>query len=407
MRLLERVLLKATTAGRHPGRKQIPASAGCISPGSRHTVTAEIAFFCPIVESPEVIEVRHSRIAVILGVALLTIVGCSVGSSKDVTVATASHGTISTAAAGLGVVKAGVDVPLAIGFRDQVVNVNVSAGQHVAIGQGLLTLDPQPLVENAAKLRASLQHAQADLAHVRASLAADQLRSAELVPGLRNQAQALQSQVDIYGQLLAMAQGKQSMVTSPIDGEVLAVDVQPGHVVAPGATLIEIVDYSRITVSTELPVSAQPEIQPGTPAQVSFANLPGTTIQGTVSQVSPGAINSGTGFQATIEAANTPDKRVRPGYQASMQVPYSHRAIAVVRKMAVLDIDRDPTVFVVKGDLVERRSVQVGTRDRTDVEITSGLLPGDVYVLVGNQSLDNGDRVHVASSRGAIAGRAG
>ncbi|HEY4028570.1 MAG TPA: efflux RND transporter periplasmic adaptor subunit [Candidatus Dormibacteraeota bacterium] len=348
----------------------------------------------------------YARAAGILGITLLMVVGCSWGSPKDVTVATASPGAIVTEASGLGTASAAVDVSLAVAFRDQVLGVSVGVGQHVTRGQDLLSLDPQPLVQNAARLRASMQGIQADLGHVIASLAADQWRAPALVPGLQARQQALLSRADITNQLLSMAQNRQSSVTSPIDGDVLAVNVRAGQIAAPGVTLVEIVDSSRLTVSAELPVSAQSEIMPGAPAQITFTNVPGLTITGTVSGVSSAAVNNGTGFQVVLDAANTADRRVHHGYRALTHVPYAHRANPVVRRMAVLDIEHDPSIFVVQGGTVRRRQVQLGIRDGSNVEITSGVAPGDVYVLVGTQSLDTGDRVRIAAARGPIAGPA-
>jgi membrane fusion protein, multidrug efflux system len=353
--------------------------------------------------------VSYGRIGVIGGICCLTVLAttaCSGGSANNVTVATAASGTIATVAGGQGTVVAGVDLPVALNFTDQVEDVSVGLGQHLRKGQQLLTLDPQPLLANVAQLRAHLQRTESDLTRIQADVAKGRTPR-PLVPALLDQEQSLQSQASLYGQLLVTAQGQSSAVTSPISGEVLAVNVRAGQVAKPGVTLVEIVNYRRITVTAELPVSAQPEVKPGDPAQLTFASVPGLTLAGTVSGVSPGSVNSGTGFQVTVDASNTRDQRVHPGYQAYVQVPFSSEVGAVVRRMAVLNIDLVPTMFVVEGDVVQLRKVQVGAEDGADVQIVSGIQPGEEYVVVGNDDLANGDRVRVTDDLGALVGKSG
>lgn len=345
---------------------------------------------------------RYVRsIGALLCLTALAAAACSGASVKNVTVGTASRGTINTDAGGLGTVAAGVDVPLALSFTDQVQDVSVAPGQHVSKGQALLTLDPRPLLANVSELQAHLGHANASLAHAQY---AQQRTAPSLVPGLQEQEQTLAGQVRIYSQLLATAQGQSSTVTSPINGEVLAVNVRPGEVAKTGHTLVEIVNYQRITVTAELPVSAQSEVKQGAAARLSFAAVPGLTLTGTVSGAAPGAVNHGTGFQVTVDAPNATGLLIHPGYQAYVQVPYSHPASTIVGRMAVLNIDQDPTMFVVHGNVVQLRRVQVGARGTSNVEITGGIKPGEQYVLVGNQNLANGDHVHITRNLGAPGG---
>lgn len=349
---------------------------------------------------------RYRRVGVmgsILCLTTLAVAACSAGPSNSVTVATAASSTIATDAGGQGTLAASVDVPIALSFLDLVDDVSVGLGQQVRKGQPLLTLDPQPLLANVAQLRAHLQHVDSDLIRVQADLA-DGRTPPDLVPATLDQQQTLESEASVYGQLLAGAQGRSTAVTSPIDGEVLAVNVRAGQVAKPGATLVEIVDYHRITVTTELPVSAQGEVKPGAPARLTIAAVPGLVLAGTVSGVSPGSVNSGTGFLVTVGVRNTSKLDVHPGYHAYVQVPYQSPVGAIVRRMAVLNIDLAPSIFVVTGNVVQLRHVQVGAEDGSDVQITSGIQPGEEYVLVGNENLANGDRVRITDVLGRMPG---
>jgi RND family efflux transporter MFP subunit len=350
--------------------------------------------------------VRSRRVGVLSSILCLTalaVASCSHGSASGVTVATAATGTIVTDAGGQGTAAASVDIPIALSFLDNVDDVSVALGQQVKKGEPLLTLDPQPLLANVAQVRSHLEHTNTDLLRVQSDLA-DGKTPASLVPAVLDQEQTLKSEASVYRQLLGIAQGQSSTVTSPINGEVLAVNVRAGQVAKPGATLVEIVSDQRIVVTAELPVSAQGEVKSGVPAQLSFAAIPGLVLTGTVSGVSPGTVNSGTGFQVTVVLPNTADQAIHPGDQAYVQVPFRSAAGIVVRRMAVLDMDLAPTVFVVSGDVVQLRQVKVGAMDGSDVQITSGIRPGEKYVVVGSENLASGDHVRVTGNLGGTAG---
>jgi RND family efflux transporter MFP subunit len=320
-----------------------------------------------------------------------------------VTVATAVSGTIATDAGGQGTAAASVDVPIALSFFDHVDAVKVGLGQQVRKGEPLLTLDPQPLLANVAQIRSHLEHTNTDLVRVQSDLANGRTPAA-LVPALLDQQQTLESEASVYRQLLGMAQGQASTVTSPINGEVLAVNVHVGQVARPGETLLEIVNDQRMVVTAELPVSAQDEVKPGVPANLTFGAVPGLVLTGTVSGVSPGTVNSGTGFQVTVALRNTPGQAIHPGYQAYAQVPFRSTVGTVVRRMAVLNMDLAPSIFVVSGDVAQLRPVQVGAMDGSDVQVTSGLRPGEQYVVAGGETLASGDHVRVTGTLGGSAG---
>jgi multidrug efflux pump subunit AcrA (membrane-fusion protein) len=75
--------------------------------------------------------------------------------------------------------------------------------------------------------------------------------------------------------------------------------------------------------------------------------------------------------------------------------------------MAVLNIGLAPTMFVVQGDTVQLRQVQVGAEDGSDVQVVAGIHPGEEYVLVGSQNLANGDHVQITGDLGPLSGQSG
>jgi multidrug efflux pump subunit AcrA (membrane-fusion protein) len=57
-------------------------------------------------------------------------------------------------------------------------------------------------------------------------------------------------------------------------------------------------------------------------------------------------------------------------------------------------------LFVVKGEIANRRTVQTGSVLGEFVEVTSGLSPGEPVVVRGGFNLKDGDRVNVTQVNG-------
>jgi RND family efflux transporter MFP subunit len=319
---------------------------------------------------------------------------------QNVTVVHVDARVLTDQPGGVGKAAAGVDVFVSLDFRDTVTAVHVNAGDTVTKGEPLFDLDPTPLVTNQTQLSLKVANDQASLVRQQGVLAIDQAKNSPLVASVQAQIQVLTGQISFDEQLLSIAQGHQPTVTAPIAGIVEAVNVAPGQSVGPGVPLADVVDFTQIQVTANLPVAVQPELAPGEKATMTFPDFPDVTLSGVVSGVGAGTTNGGTSFSVTITAPNTTDKRIRPGVNAFARVTVAHKASLTLPKAAILNIDLNPTVMVVSGPLVHSQSVQIGIDDGVHVEVLFGLKAGDVCVLVGNQTLNDGSQVHIVKDEG-------
>lgn len=329
--------------------------------------------------------------------ATLGLTGCG---STAVVVARAGPATLTSVSGGVGSVAPAVSIPVSVDVRDDITNVDVQPGDHVNQGQPLFDIDPAPLQAGLAELSLKLQTISASLASAQSSLHEQESKGSAEVPSIEDEITALQGEAAVEQQLISIAQGKSPTVTAPSDGDVSTVVAVPGLEATPGQALVTIIDYSSIDVLASLPISEQGQVHVGEAATLTFPTLPGVTLQGQVTSVSPSATNNGVSFQATVSAPNTPTKAVRPNLEAYVQVAATQQAAVAVPKLAVLNIDFNPTVFVVQADVARMRQVRIGIADQDKVEILSGISPGDLCVVVGNQSLSDGASVRIVSTTG-------
>ncbi|MGH7748343.1 MAG: efflux RND transporter periplasmic adaptor subunit, partial [Candidatus Dormibacteria bacterium] len=328
--------------------------------------------------------------------------GCAGGSSShDVVVYRAGARDVVDHPGGVGLTAAGVSVPVSVDFRDLVTEVYVKPGIAVHKGQPLLAFDPTPFRSQATALHTKEGLIQGEIQNAQGRIAIAQSKGdAAQVSALNAQIGSYQAQYVILQQQIDIAQGHSTQILAPIDGAIGEVKTATGDFAAPGQVLLTVVDTAHIQVTASLPIGDRPFVSLGEPADISVTPSPGSTtsgavLTGKVVQIAAGASGAGQVFQATVDAANTIDHSVLPGLQAYVRVTVDHDSPVVVAKLAVLDLATAPTVYVVQGQVVHPRSVQVGISDDGYVEILNGLRPGDLCVIVGSQLLSDGSQVRI------------
>lgn len=104
-----------------------------------------------------------------------------------------------------------------------------------------------------------------------------------------------------------------------------------------------------------------------------------TPIEAKIAYLSPVGSSETQSALARAIVAN-PDQRLRPGLFVTARLTLSERKVTIaVKSLALQMIENRTVVFVRSGDKFEARDVEIGERDPQFVEITFGVLEGDVY----------------------------
>ena len=186
------------------------------------------------------------------------------------------------------------------------------------------------------------------------------------------------------GQVLAVLDSNLSLssysVSTPIDGVVLARNAALGGVASEGDTLFEVADLSALWVDLHIFGADAQHIGPG--AAVTVTRLgDGRSAETTLERILPG---TATASQSAVARASLPndDGMWRPGAAVRARVTVAEKPVPVAVPLAALQTFRDrDVVFVRVGDTYEARPVEPGQRDAMQVEILSGILPGDHVVV--------------------------
>ena len=313
----------------------------------------------------------------------------------------------------------------------KVIEVNVEEGQAVRKGQVLARLDD-------SQVRSALAVAEAQLAVARRGAAEDQarLREAELtrerrlallkegvvgkaeVDSADAEVESLKARIALSQEQIRVAESQVAarrtdltdmVVRAPFDGIAISKDAQPGEMISPvsaggGFTrtgIGTIVDMSSLEIEVDVNESYINRVKPGQPVEAVLDaykdwRIPAHVITGVpTADRAKATVKVRIGFDK-LDPRILPDMAVKVSFLAEPTPNVT--AVAprmLVPKAALRQVDGRDVVFVVKGEVAERRAVTVGLAEGDQVEIASGLQVGERVIVEGPATLADGARVTV------------
>jgi HlyD family secretion protein len=189
-----------------------------------------------------------------------------------------------------------------------------------------------------------------------------------------------QSQVDLAE---AQANLAQARLQAPVDGTVLAVNVEVGQQVTSGLSAMTLADFKALELTVNVAEVDIRKVQVGQPAQITLDALPDGIFKGVVSRIAPtsataeGVVN----YPVTIRLDDDNLSGVRPGMTAVATLQgETLKAEWLVPTSALEEFEGTTTVEVVRD----------GQRSR--VEVARGTPQGE-WTVVQSPELRAGDQV--------------
>lgn len=185
-------------------------------------------------------------------------------------------------------------------------------------------------------------------------------------------------------------------IHSRSQGIVVKKNVNHGMYVDPSVEEFSLADLSQVWVLADLYENEIAQVHEGQSAEIRFQAFPGREWRGRISYVQPTLDPATRTVKVRLEVPNR-DRRLKPGMLANIDVKIDAGLRVVAPKDAVIQTGRQALVFLDLGEghLLPRR-IETGLVLDDDVEVLSGLSPGDRVVTSANFLVDSESRLRAA-----------
>lgn len=137
-------------------------------------------------------------------------------------------------------------------------------------------------------------------------------------------------------------------------------------------------------------------LRQGQPVDVTFDAYPGETFSGKVQRIYPTVDTATRTFEVEVRIANATEK-LKPGMFARVSIDLGTQQNVVVPDRAVVKQtgSGNKYVYVLNGNTVSYKRVDLGQRLDNAYELLSGIEDGDTVVITGQTRLADGVKVEV------------
>ena len=334
-----------------------------------------------------------------------------------------SRGTVISECLGTGTLEARVKTIISPRIQERLNEVLVDQGDSVRANQLLARLDDAELrrqVDVAEASRASAKatahrvrvdetraqavYDQARLDHARTTdllatkissqsdmdKAIERLRIAE-TDLQRARAASVEAEQQILTAEKTLAYQRERLtatqIVAPYDGLITRRDRDPGGVVVPGSSLLQIISTNEIWVSAWVDETAGAQLALGQPARVVLRSDPLSSHTGEVARLGRETDRETREFLVNVHVRDLP-KLWTLGQRAEVFIQTGHKTKVLALPPQFLKWrDGQPGVFVANSGRATWRTVQLGLQGSSHVEIVQGLSADDIVVAPKGSNL--------------------
>lgn len=309
----------------------------------------------------------------------------------------------------VGSVEAFEQVQVTARVEGVVDRVRFSEGEKVAKDAVLAAIDPDRYRIAVDAARATLEKVEAAEPEAKASLARRQALNAKTRGSVADEdLQTFQTRVRVTAAEVAQARAalqlaevnlRDAFVRAPVAGVIQTRTVQTGQFVQPGTVLATLLRRDPLLLKCEVPEQDAPRLHKGMPVTFRVA---GSAVEHTavISHVAGAASTSSRMVAVIARIENADDEALRPGAFAEVRARTGQANDApAIAQTAIRPSERGFLAFVVEGEVARERVLTLGMRTEDgQVEVKSGLKPGERLVVRGAEALKEGARVRLDSA---------
>lgn len=295
-----------------------------------------------------------------------------------------------------GTLEADRSVNLSVEMPGTVRKIYVQEGQHVSAGQTILELDKEVIDQNINTVKDQLELAKF-VFEKQEKLWAQNIGSELQFRQAKTNYESLKNQLT---QLQATR--SKSIIIAPFSGVVDKITPKVGEMAAPGFPAVSIVNVDNLKVKARLSEGYVGKVKAGSNVVVNFPSI-GKEFDARVTKIGSSIDVSSRTFEIAAAINGSGSRDLIPNLIAKVKIrDYSNADAIVVPSQSVLqDINGNAFVYVVKRGkelpTVKKHAVKIGLSYENKTEVLSGLTGGEEIVVEGVRSINDGDKISVAS----------
>ena len=342
-----------------------------------------------------------------------------------------ASGPVVAEVMGTGTLEARVKTTISPRIQERLAEVLVDQNDSVAAGQLLARLDDGELRQQVEVANATLVAARASLERVKTdearSLAVEKQARLEhqrdtdlLATKISSQAdfdktmeQLNVAEADVKRSRAAIGEAESQVIMaeknlsyqrerltftqliSPYDGLIVRRDRDPGGVVVPGSSILQLISTNEIWVSAWVDETAGARLAAGQPARVVFRSEPAKSYPGEVARLGRETDRETREFLVDVRVKVLP-KNWTVGQRAEVYIETGRKesTLALPLRFVAWRAGK-PGAFVIQNGKAKWRELKPGLRGLDTIEISEGLAAGDVVgkPREAGQPLTDGQRV--------------
>jgi RND family efflux transporter MFP subunit len=269
-------------------------------------------------------------------------------------------------------------------IRDRIVDLCDCEGKAVAKGDVLVVLDDREVRAQLQELKAREEFAKGEVSRM-TELTKRRVVAAKDLERVSTDLQQIQALISVQMEKL-----QDYTITAPIDGVVLRRDGEIGEIAEPGQILFSVGEPKPLQVVAEVNEEDIPRIVVGQTVLLRNDAFLGRRLEGKVHEITP--LGDAVSKTYRIRISLPDDTPLHVGMSVEANVVTREKPDALLIPPDAL---QGSNVFVIDGDRVRRREVEVGIRGTRAVEILSGLTESDRVASPAPSDLGDGDRVRM------------
>ena len=193
---------------------------------------------------------------------------------------------------------------------------------------------------------------------------------------------------------------EQATLIASMAGAVTSLNVELGEMVSPGQSVVVLSDLTALEVDVYLDETDAVRVMVGQEARVSLDAFPGVEMAGEVTYIAPTADTaSGIVLYPVTIRLMPGELPMRAGMTADVEITIASQEDVLIVPLRAIEVEaevKEKRAYVRRlvGDQVGRVEVTLGMMTDTEVEITGGLVEGDVVIVVAAPTRDTGNGLH-------------